>query len=173
MIEVYLARHGQTEENISRIYQGHLPGRLTEEGKRQAVELGEKLKDIELDAIVSSDLQRMADTVRLAMAGRPLPWKQTALLREIDWGSWTGLPIQSVDLEKQPEDVETREMLYERAGRCRDYLMENYQGMRVLVVAHGLINRSLQAQIQGIPITELTSIPHMQNAEVRRLIIPD
>ena len=107
------------------------------------------------------------------MAGRPLPWKQTALLREIDWGSWTGLPIQSVDLEKQPEDVETREMLYERAGRCRDYLMENYQGMRVLVVAHGLINRSLQAQIQGIPITELTSIPHMQNAEVRRLIIPD
>ena len=49
MIEVYLARHGQTEENISRIYQGHLPGRLTEEGKRQAVELGEKLKDIELD----------------------------------------------------------------------------------------------------------------------------
>ena len=105
MIEVYLARHGQTEENISRIFQGHLPGRLTEEGKRQAVELGEKLKDIELDAIVSSDLQRVADTVRLAMAGRPLPWKQTALLREIDWGSWTGLPIQSVDLEKQPEDA--------------------------------------------------------------------
>ena len=69
MIEVYLARHGQTEENISRIFQGHLPGRLTEEGKRQAVELGEKLKDIELDAIVSSDLQRVADTVRLAMAG--------------------------------------------------------------------------------------------------------
>ena len=61
MIEVYLARHGQTEENISRIFQGHLPGRLTEEGKRQAVELGEKLKDIELDAIVSSDLQRVAD----------------------------------------------------------------------------------------------------------------
>ena len=55
MIEVYLARHGQTEENISQIFQGHLPGRLTEEGKRQAVELGEKLKDIELDAIVSSD----------------------------------------------------------------------------------------------------------------------
>ena len=102
MIEVYLARHGQTEENISRIFQGHLPGRLTEEGKRQAVELGEKLKDIELDAIVSSDLQRVADTVRLAMAGRPLPWKQTALLREIDWGSWTGLPIG------------------ETAGGCRD-----------------------------------------------------
>lgn len=173
MIEVYLARHGQTEENVNRIFQGHLPGQLTEEGKRQAVELGEKLKYTKLDAIVSSDLKRVTDTVQLAMAGRSLPWEQTPLLREIDWGSWTGLLIQSVDLEKLPDDVETREMLYERAGRFRDYLIGKYQGKRVLVVAHGLINRSLQAQIQHVPVNELTSIPHMQNAEVRRLVIPD
>ena len=51
MITLYLARHGQTEENLSRIFQGHLPGHLTEEGKRQAVALGESLKDIALDAI--------------------------------------------------------------------------------------------------------------------------
>ena len=36
-MNVFLARHGQTEENLSRIFQGHLPGHLTEEGKRQAV----------------------------------------------------------------------------------------------------------------------------------------
>lgn len=44
MITIYLARHGQTEENISRIFQGHLPGHLTEEGKQQAVELGKRLR---------------------------------------------------------------------------------------------------------------------------------
>ena len=32
MITLYLARHGQTVENLSRIFQGHLPGTLTEEG---------------------------------------------------------------------------------------------------------------------------------------------
>lgn len=36
MISLYLARHGQTEENIARIFQGHLPGRLTVEGISQA-----------------------------------------------------------------------------------------------------------------------------------------
>lgn len=34
MITLYLARHGQTVENLSRIFQGHLPGTLTEEGKK-------------------------------------------------------------------------------------------------------------------------------------------
>jgi len=63
MITIYLARHGQTEENISRIFQGHLPGHLTEEEKQQAVELGKCLQDIPLDAILSSDLQRVIGTV--------------------------------------------------------------------------------------------------------------
>lgn len=35
MITLYLARHGQTVENLSRIFQGHLPGTLTEEGKNR------------------------------------------------------------------------------------------------------------------------------------------
>ena len=96
MITIYLARHGQTEENISRIFQGHLPGHLTEEGKQQAVELGKRLRDILLDAILSSDLQRVIDTVRLAVGDRNLPWQTTPLLREMDWGSWTGFPLDSV-----------------------------------------------------------------------------
>ena len=51
MITLYLARHGQTVENLSRIFQGHLPGTLTEEGKKQAMDLGESLRNIALDAV--------------------------------------------------------------------------------------------------------------------------
>ena len=40
MISLYLARHGQTEENIARIFQGHMPGTLTVEGIAQAEEIG-------------------------------------------------------------------------------------------------------------------------------------
>ncbi|WP_300724546.1 histidine phosphatase family protein [uncultured Bacteroides sp.] len=171
MIDLYIVRHGQTEENVARIFQGQLPGHLTEEGKRQAVELGKELADVNIDAILSSDLQRVVDTVELAMKGRNLPWVKTPMLREIDWGSWTGLPLDSVDRTQIPADAETKEMLYARAGKCVEYIREHYQGKRLLVVAHGLINRSLRAQIAHVPVDELVSIPHMKNCEVIHLAL--
>lgn len=122
MITLYLARHGQTEENIARIFQGHMPGTLTVEGIAQAEALRDTLRGISLDAVVSSDLKRCVDTARIAVEGRNLPWEKTVLLREIDWGSWTGLAIKEVDLQHFPADVETEAMLYERAGRFVDYL---------------------------------------------------
>lgn len=167
MIQMYLARHGQTEENVKRIFQGQLPGKLTEEGKRQAVAMGEELAGVPFDAVVSSDLQRVVDTVQLAVGYRNLPWVKTPLLREIDWGSWTGRSLDSVDRKHLPPDAETREMLYERAGRFLEYLRKNYEGKRVLVVAHGLVNRSIQAQLLGVPADQLHTLPHMKNAEVR------
>ena len=168
MITLYLARHGQTVENLSRIFQGHLHGTLTEEGKKQAMELGESLRDIALDAVVSSDLQRVVDTVQLAVGSRQLPWRQTTLLREIDWGPWTGLSVGSVDLSNPPAGVETRQMMYDRAGAFLDYLWQHYDGKRVLVVAHGQINRYLEARITGVPLEELRTVPLMKNAELHR-----
>lgn len=168
MITLYLARHGQTVENLSRIFQGHLPGILTEEGKKQAMDLGESLRNIALDAVVSSDLQRVVDTVQLAVGDRQLPWQQTTLLREIDWGPWTGLPVGSVDLSNPPAGVETRQMMYDRAGAFLDYLWQHYDGKRVLVVAHGQINRCLEARITGVPLEELRTVPLMKNAELHR-----
>ena len=173
MITMYLVRHGQTEENLKRIFQGHLPGVLTDEGKVQAVELGKKLEGVHLDAVVSSDLKRVIDTVSLAVKERNLPWERTPLLREIDWGSWTGLYVSSVDTSCPPTDVESKEMLYERAGRFLSYLKQNYRNKTVLVVAHGLINRSVQAQIEGVKADKLWEVPHMKNAEVRRFELDD
>lgn len=171
MITLYLARHGQTEENIARIFQGHLPGTLTDEGIAQAGALHDTLLDIPLDAVVSSDLKRCVDTACIALGSRDLPWEQTALLREIDWGSWTGLAIKEVDLKHFPADVETEARLYERAGRFLDYLKSHYEGKRVLVVGHGLINRAVQAHIQGVTLQHLRSVPKMDNAELRRFVL--
>lgn len=69
MITLYLARHGQTEENIARIFQGHMPGTLTVEGIAQAEALRDTLRNISLDAVVSSDLKRCVDTARIAVEG--------------------------------------------------------------------------------------------------------
>lgn len=167
MMTIYLARHGQTEENLARIFQGHLPGRLTAEGKEQARILGVRLQNIAIDMVVSSDLQRCKDTVQLAVGERQLPWVTTPLLREIDWGSWTGLYIKDVDLTCFPADVETEPKLYDRAAQFLQWLKQNYDGRRILVVGHGLINRAVQAYIEGITLQQLRSVPKMNNAELR------
>ena len=215
MIRIYLVRHGQTEENLQRIFQGHLPGVLTKEGRLQAVGLHAQLVNLPLDAVVSSDLQRVVDTVCLAFGGDPgigtavetehaveteaesvaafslaggkldktsvrgflwhcgrkIPWERTRLLREIDWGSWTGLEIASVDTTKVPSDAESKEMLYERAGYFVKYLKQYYEGKTVLVVGHGLVNRSIQAQLEGVGIAHLHEVPHMKNAEIREFSV--
>lgn len=171
MTTIYLARHGQTEENLMRIFQGHLPGTLTAYGIEQARNLGKELEGIQIDCILSSDLKRVVDTVNYAIADRNLPWEKTKLLREIDWGKWTGLKIDSVDKQNPPEDAETKEMLYERGKRIVVYIKEKYSGKNVLVVAHGLINRSIQAHILGVDINELYNIQHMKNAEVRKFTL--
>lgn len=171
MTTIYLARHGQTEENLMRIFQGHLPGTLTADGIEQARNLGKELEGITIDCILSSDLKRVIDTVNYAIADRNLPWEKTKLLREIDWGKWTGLNIDSVDKQNPPEDAETKEMLYERGKRIVEYIKEKYSGKNVLVVAHGLINRSIQAHILGVDINELYNIQHMKNAEVRKFTL--
>lgn len=171
MVTVYLVRHGQTEENLAHIFQGHLPGRLTDEGREQARELGKLLENVPLDAILSSDLQRVTDTVTLAVGYRHLPWTASRLFREIGWGAWTGLSIASVDRDNPPADAETREQLYQRAEECVRYIRQHYDGRQVLVVAHGLINRSIRAVASGIPIERLAEVPHMGNGEIIKLYL--
>ena len=168
MITLYLARHGPAEEEITRILKEHMTGTMTVEGIAQAEMLRDTMQDIYMDTVVSSDLKRGVDTDRIAVEGRNLPWERMVLVRESDWGGWTGLAIKEVDLRHFPADVETEAMLYERAGRFVDYLKERYDGKQVLAVGHGLINRAVQAHIQGVTLEPLRSVPKMNNAELRR-----
>ncbi len=167
MVTLFLTRHGQTLENVAHIFQGHLPGHLTALGKEQAIQLGEELRHYHYDVVVSSDLQRCIDTVHLAL-DQPVPWYQTTLLREIDWGVWTGKECPSIEFRNRLTDhFETYEGLYQRAQCFIDYLHEQFEGKRVLAVGHGLINRYIQARILHIPLSQVDTIPLMQNTEIR------
>ena len=50
-MKIYLVRHGETFDNVSGFIAGHLPGKLTENGKNQVIETGEKLQNINFDKI--------------------------------------------------------------------------------------------------------------------------
>lgn len=164
---LYLARHGETQENVAGILQGHLPGTLTEVGKGQAEGLLRTLQGLPRpDVLLTSDLGRAIETGSIMNAGLDLPVEQTALLRERDWGSLTGRPINDVDKKNFPEDVESLEAMYARARQFLLHVEGRYEGKTVLAVGHGLFNRCIQAVLRGVTLRE---VPRMQNAEVRRL----
>ena len=167
MITFYLARHGETEQNLAHIYQGQLPGKLSPLGEEQAAEMGKQLADIHFDSLVSSDLTRAIKTVEIAMGDRNLPHITTPLLREIDWGSWTGLSIRDVNFDCRAEDAETDAQLYERAGKFLEFLKEHFDGQTILAIGHGMINRNIVAQIQHLPYEEVHAIPIFKNCEYR------
>ena len=93
MTTLLLVRHGETVDNVRQIMQGQTQGELTPNGIEQARALAAELKDTPIDVFVSSDLKRAFDTcVILAAAHGVSPdiIVQTKLLRERDWGSFTG-----------------------------------------------------------------------------------
>ena len=90
------------------------------------------------------------------------------MLRERDWGSFTGRYIPSLKGETWPDDIESLEALKHRARRFMQYITDNYLGLTVLAVGHGIINKAIQAVYYDKPMNE---IPRMENAEVRRLMI--
>ena len=87
---VYLVRHGETVDNALQIMQGQTHGCLNEKGREQARIVAERLAGEAFDAVVASDLQRAIQTAEIIAAPHGLPVVTTPLLRERDWGGFTG-----------------------------------------------------------------------------------
>lgn len=168
MTTLLLVRHGETVDNVNQIMQGQTQGQLTAQGLLQAHRLAESLRSEPIDVFVSSDLKRSVDTCRVVAEAHGKGVVTTPLLRERDWGSFTGRYIPSLKGETWPDDIESLEALKHRARRFMQYITDNYPGLTVLAVGHGIINKAIQAVYYDKPMNE---IPRMENAEVRRLMI--
>lgn len=166
MTTLYLVRHGETVDNVRQIMQGQTHGQLTEEGIRQAETVRDQLRDVPFGAIIASDLKRSVDTARIIAEPHGLEVIQTPLLRERDWGGFTGRFIPDLKGEVWPDDIETLENLLSRAGEFIAYVKKTFPGKKVLAVGHGIINKAVQAVYFGKTMSE---VERMMNAEVRIL----
>jgi len=164
-----LTRHGETCENREHVLQGQLPGRLSDLGIAQARQLAEQLKNEPIDVVVCSDLARSYDTARIVGLSHGLEPRQTSLLREMDWGIYTGKALEDVDWQHLPPGVESVDNLFRRAGEFVDYLRVKYGGKRILTVGHGAFNRAILTYLEGKKPWEMLERPIMENTEVVRL----
>lgn len=192
MTKLYLVRHGETMDNAAQIMQGQTPGRLNDVGILQAEEVARKMANDHIDVFVSSDLYRSMQTC--AIIARPhleadMYLKGTAdasaflteddilqriettpLIRERDWGDFTGKFIPSLpkDPKDWPDNVETLERMKSRAQNFLTWLKVAYPDKTILAVGHGIINKAIQSVYYKRPMNQ---IEKMANAEVRVLIL--
>jgi broad specificity phosphatase PhoE len=159
-----LARHGESDWNRARRWQGFADRPLTERGRAQAAELAERFADIALDAVYSSDLQRARETAAAVASAQGLEATALPALREVNVGSWEGLTREEAE-RRFPDGFrrwraggtgwEDGETYGEMSGRVLGAVGEiarRHDGGRVLIVSHGGPIRAIHAAALGLEV---------------------
>ena len=161
MTTLLLARHGETDWNSERRWQGHADRPLNDRGREQARELAASL-DGTVDAIYSSDLLRASETAEIVGAALGLPVAVDPGLREVDVGEWSGLVHTEIE-SRYPEgfarwrqgmhgweDGESYDEMGVRVVGALLAIAARHPGETVLVVSHGGAIRACQAAAAGL-----------------------
>jgi broad specificity phosphatase PhoE len=183
---ILLARHGESDWNRAKRWQGQADRPLTDLGRRQAEELADRLADTELDAVYSSDLRRAADTADAVARRRGLTVQTTPDLREVDVGAWSGLTRAEAEAQFPDayerwleggegwDDGETYEQLATRVLGAIRAIGETHDGGRVLVVAHGGTIRAIHAAALGVDVHTYRRIQRVEpNATLSAVCVVD
>jgi broad specificity phosphatase PhoE len=177
---ILLARHGETDWNRERRWQGHTDRPLNEAGRAQARELAERLAAAPPAAIYSSDLARARETAEIVGERLGLAVAVDPRLREVDVGDWSGLTMADVEA-RFPEALQRRlaggigwehgETYEEMGERVLAALREiaAVHDERVLVVTHGGSVRAV-LHAAGVPAEER---PHVRNCDVHEVVLEE
>jgi broad specificity phosphatase PhoE len=174
-----LVRHGQSTWNSEHRIQGQLDPPLSQEGRKQADRLAQRLTGRRLAGFYASDLRRAFETAQaiggaLGAHAEPMPG-----LREIYLGQWEGLRTE--ELAKRFPEVWARwteepdwdlvpggegSALFEaRVSAALDAIFERHEQGDVLAVTHGGVIQVALHRVFGRPSRGLFAFK-IQNASI-------
>jgi len=164
MPKLILVRHGESQWNLENRFTGWVDVPLSPKGEEEARVAGQYLKEIAIDKVYTSVLQRAINTAKIALeaAGKPpLPTERDQALNERHYGDLQGLNKaetaaqygeEQVKIWRRSYDVpppgEQGESLKDTAARTLPYFQQHIlpdikAGLNILVVAHGNSLRSI------------------------------
>ena len=183
MTKIYLARHGQDEDNEKGILNGHRDMSLTKIGVEQAKQISEKIKEsgIFFDKVYSSPLKRAYQTAKTITDCLEIDDPEKLdLLIERNFGVMTGKPTK--DIEKlcspdilktdtityfiSPEGAETFPELIDRANKLLQFIKSKYDGQSILLVTHGDFGKMVYAAYYNLDWQKVLTMFHFGNSEL-------
>ena len=161
MIELVFETHSTTRDNEAGRATGWLPGRLSERGRREARELGQRRAADRIAAVFCSDLGRAVETATIAFGATGIPVLHDWRLRECDYGSRNGMPASEMHAHRREHldvpypDGESWRQAVTRTGRFLGDLPLRWAGRRVVVIGHVATRWGLDHVIGGVAIEDL------------------
>jgi broad specificity phosphatase PhoE len=164
-VEIVFETHSTSTDNEAAIATGWLDGELSETGRRQARELGERRREDGIASVYTSDLGRAVETAEIAFAGSGIPIHRDPRLRECDYGELNGMPVTQLDLERARHldepfpGGESYRQTVERVRSFLDDVAREHDGERVVVIGHSATRWALDHLLNGAPLEELVAAP--------------
>ncbi len=150
-MKLLLARHGQTDWNADRRFQGHTDIALSDRGRAQAHALGRALRGRRVTAAYVSPMRRAVETAEIALADAGIPYTPIEALRELSLGDWEGCTVDEIrqqsgdpyaawlraPLDCPPPGAEPLPAVRDRVLAAIDEIAAAHDDGEALVIAHG------------------------------------
>ena len=168
-MRLLLARHGRTDWNDVRRFQGTTDVGLSELGRRQAEALGQAVRGRRLAAAYVSPMVRALETATIALEGTGVPIVPVDELRELSLGEWEGYTVDEISrrdgdpyrrwvrapLDCPPPGGEALPEVCGRVLRAIEGIGTARRDGDVLIVAHGGIISVYLCHLLGCSFNEL------------------
>ena len=188
-LKLYIVRHGETEWNVIKRFQGQLNTPLTENGMEKLKKTGKKLKNILFDEVYTSELGRTVASAEIILnenngyKNNKLELQKLAELNEVYFGVWQGLTYEEVFL-KYPEEgnnyfynvknynaenveAEKLEDALERFLKGINKILDSHELGNILVVTHGTVFEMFMNYVANDSIFDIDERTLMGNGDYK------
>ena len=188
-LKLYIVRHGETEWNVIKRFQGQLNTPLTEKGMEKLRKTGKKLENVLFDEVYTSELGRTVASAEIILnenngyKNNKLELKKLAELNEVYFGVWQGLTYEEVFL-KYPEEgnnyfynvknykaenveAEKLEDALERFLKGINKILDSHESGNILVVTHGTVFEMFMNYVANDSIFDIDERTLMGNGDYK------
>lgn len=159
-MKLYLLRHGETDENKSKVYYGSLDASLNSRGIEQAQKSGRTLHNIEFDSVYVSERKRTMETANIVLENdartKNNRIKKDSRINEINFGIFEGKNFEDIKAgypeeyrlwEKDwkgfcPPKGESYIDFYSRVKSFMEEILKS-QSENTLIVTHGGVIKTI------------------------------
>lgn len=188
-LKLYIVRHGETEWNVIKRFQGQLNTPLTEKGMEKLRKTGKKLENVLFDEVYTSELGRTVASAEIILnenngyKNNKLELQKLAELNEVYFGVWQGLTYEEVFL-KYPEEgnnyfynvknykaenveAEKLEDALERFLKGINKILDRHESGNILVVTHGTVFEMFMNYVANDSIFDIDERTLMGNGDYK------